>query len=251
MSKQALTLQFCQNTGDLILPINTVLNDQIIKKLHEIRELQIPGLKKEQFTAWHVPYRYQKLKSIGAGAYAIVCEAYDVLLKKKVAIKRMNSPFRDSLYSVRSLRELILLKNMDHENVVNLFYCWTNSETVEGFDSFYVVMPLVGRDLSQVMKFNTLADDHVKYIVVQALRGLKYIHSAGIVHRDLKPSNIAVDADVDAKILDFGLARNDVSENDIGMTGYVVTRYYRAPEVITRWQTYNKKIDFRKNKSEL
>lgn len=237
------TFQFDQTTGDLILPINTLLNSRTIKQLHEIHEIQVPGLKPDQFTAWQVPYRYQKLKAIGTGAYAIVCEAYDVLLKKKVAIKKMNTPFRDNLYSIRSLRELILLKNMNHENVVNLFYCWTNSTSAESFDSFYVVMPLVGRDLSQVMKYNLLADEHVQYIAYQTLKGLKYIHSAGIVHRDLKPSNIAVDAQVDAKILDFGLARDDVSENHIGMTGYVVTRYYRAPEVITRWQTYNKKID--------
>ena len=219
------TFQFDQTTGDLILPINTLLNSRTIKQLHEIHEIQVPGLKPDQFTAWQVPYRYQKLKAIGTGAYAIVSEAYDVLLKKKVAIKKMNTPFRDNLYSIRSLRELILLKNMNHENVVNLFYCWTNSTSAESFDSFYVVMPLVGRDLSQVMKYNLLADEHVQYIAYQTLKGLKYIHSAGIVHRDLKPSNIAVDAQVDAKILDFGLARDDVSENHIGMTGYVVTRY--------------------------
>ena len=229
--------------GDLVLPVNTLLSKQIIKSLHEIEERQVPGLKQEYFSSWWVPHRYRKLKAIGTGAYAIVCEAYDCLLKKKVAIKKMNTPFRDNLYSIRSLRELILLKSMNHENVVNLFYCWTNSTSPNDFDSFYVVMPMQGRDLSQVMKLNLLADEHVQYIAYQVLKGLKYIHSAGIVHRDLKPSNIAVDSQVDAKILDFGLARDDVSENQIGMTGYVVTRYYRAPEVITRWQTYNKKID--------
>ena len=133
------TLQFDDKTGDLILPVNTVLSKQIIRSLHEIEERQVPGLKAESFSSWWVPHRYRKLKAIGTGAYAIVCEAYDVLLKEKVAIKKMNTPFRDNLYSIRSLRELILLKSMNHENVVNLFYCWPgNSTGPEDFDSFYL-----------------------------------------------------------------------------------------------------------------
>ena len=54
------------------------------------------------------------------------------------------------------------------------------------------------------------------------------MHSAGIIHRDLKPSNIVVKEDCSLKILDFGLARN---VGNFMMTPYVVTRYYRAPEV--------------------
>jgi p38 MAP kinase len=61
---------------------------------------------------------------------------------------------------------------------------------------------------------------------------------AGVIHRDLKPSNILVDEDYDLKICDFGLAR--VWEPQ--MTGYVTTRFYRAPEIMTSWQTYGKEI---------
>ena len=57
------------------------------------------------------------------------------------------------------------------------------------------------------------------------------MHSAGIIHRDLKPSNIVVKEDCSLKILDFGLARN---VGNFMMTPYVVTRYYRAPEVCFR-----------------
>ena len=107
-------------------------------------------------------------------------------------------------------------------------------------------MPSKGRDLNVVCKGNLLADEHVQYIAYQMLRGLKYIHASDIVHRDLKPANIAVDENVDLKILDFGLGRDDCSENtDLSkytMTNYVATRYWRAPEVIIK-QTYSKKID--------
>lgn len=70
-------------------------------------------------------------------------------------------------------------------------------------------------------------------------RGLKYVHSAGVVHRDLKPSNILVNENCDLKICDFGLARIQ----DPQMTGYVSTRYYRAPEIMLTWQKYDVEVD--------
>jgi p38 MAP kinase len=68
---------------------------------------------------------------------------------------------------------------------------------------------------------------------------LKYVHSAGVVHRDLKPSNILINENCDLKICDFGLARIQ----DPQMTGYVSTRYYRAPEIMLTWQKYDVEVD--------
>jgi serine/threonine protein kinase len=68
---------------------------------------------------------------------------------------------------------------------------------------------------------------------------LKYVHSAGVVHRDLKPSNILINENCDLKICDFGLAR----AQDPQMTGYVSTRYYRAPEIMLNWQKYDVEVD--------
>lgn len=84
------------------------------------------------------------------------------------------------------------------------------------------------------------------------------MHSAGVVHRDLvspflafclyfcilsiyhqKPSNILVNENCDLKICDFGLARIQ----DPQMTGYVSTRYYRAPEIMLTWQKYDVAVD--------
>ncbi|PIO62159.1 hypothetical protein TELCIR_16299 [Teladorsagia circumcincta] len=94
---------------------------------------------------------------------------------------------------------------------------------------------LMGADLSNILKIQRLNDDHIQFLVYQTLRGLKYIHSAGIIHRDLKPSNIAVNEDCELKILDFGLAR----QTDNEMTGYVATRWYRAPEIMLNWMHYS------------
>ena len=94
-------------------------------------------------------------------------------------------------------------------------------------------------DLGNIIKIQKLTDDQVKFIVYQIMRGLKYIHSAGIIHRDLKPSNLAVNEDCDLKILDFGLAR----PTDAEMTGYVATRWYRAPEIMLNWMHYSQTVD--------
>ncbi|XP_043943271.1 mitogen-activated protein kinase 12-like [Protopterus annectens] len=103
----------------------------------------------------------------------------------------------------------------------------------------YLVMPFMGTDLGKIMKHEKLTEDRIQFLVYQILKGLKYIHSAGIIHRDLKPGNLAVNEDCELKILDFGLARHADTE----MTGYVVTRWYRAPEVILNWMHYTQTVD--------
>ncbi|RVW74738.1 Mitogen-activated protein kinase-like D5 [Vitis vinifera] len=80
-----------------------------------------------------------------------------------------------------------------------------------------------------------------QYFLYQILRGLKYIHSANVLHRDLKPSNLLLNANCDLKICDFGLARV-TSETDF-MTEYVVTRWYRAPELLLNSSDYTVAID--------
>ena len=109
----------------------------------------------------------------------------------------------------------------------------------------YIVMELMDANLCQVIQMD-LDHERMSYLLYQMLCGIKHLHSAGIIHRvlyalflctlsiiimqDLKPSNIVVKSDCTLKILDFGLARS--AGNSFTMTPYVVTRYYRAPEVI-------------------
>lgn len=190
-------------------------------------------------TIWEVPQRYQNLIPVGAGAYGQVCSAVDTQRNTKVAIKKLARPFQSAIHAKRTYRELRMLKHMNHENIIGLLDVFTATTTFDEFNDVYLVSPLMGADLNNIIKTQTLSDDHVQFLVYQILRGLKYIHSAGIIHRDLKPSNIAVNEDCELKILDFGLARH----TEDSMTGYVATRWYRAPEIVLNWMHYSQTVD--------
>ncbi|XP_063049480.1 mitogen-activated protein kinase 14A [Engraulis encrasicolus] len=190
-------------------------------------------------TIWEVPERYQNLSPVGSGAYGTVCSAYDVKTGLKVAVKKLSRPFQSMIHAKRTYRELRLLKHMKHENVIGLLDVFTPSLSLKEFNDVYLVTHLMGADLNNIVKCQKLTDDHVQFLIYQILRGLKYIHSADIIHRDLKPSNLAVNEDCELKILDFGLARHTDDE----MTGYVATRWYRAPEIMLNWMHYNMTVD--------
>ncbi|XP_035511828.1 STKc_p38 domain-containing protein [Morone saxatilis] len=192
-----------------------------------------------QKTTWDVPERYTALRPVGSGAYGTVCFAIDQKTKEKVAIKKLYRPFQSLIHAKRAYRELRLLRHIQHENVICLLDVFTPDSTLEKFQTFYMVMPFVAQDLGHIMKERRLTDRIIIYLFYQLLRGLKYIHSAGIIHRDLKPGNLAVNENCELKILDFGLARQTESE----MTGYVVTRWYRAPEIIFNWMHYSQTVD--------
>lgn len=187
-------------------------------------------------TIWDVPVRYQNLSTIGSGAYGQVCSAHDELTSNRVAIKKLARPFQSAIHAKRTYRELRLLKHMRHENVIGLLdVFYPNNDP----NQIYLVTHLMGADLNNIIRTQRLSDDHVQFLVYQILRGLKYIHSAGVIHRDLKPSNIGVNENCELKILDFGLARPTETE----MTGYVATRWYRAPEIMLNWMHYNQTVD--------
>ncbi|KAJ8258179.1 hypothetical protein GJAV_G00194040 [Gymnothorax javanicus] len=192
-----------------------------------------------QKTTWNVLDRYTTLRPVGSGAYGTVCSAIDQKTNEKVAIKKLYRPFQSLVHAKRAYRELRLLRHIQHDNVICLLNVFTPDSSLEKFQTFYMVMPFVAQDLGHIMKRRRLTDCIITYLFYQILRGLKYIHSAGIIHRDLKPGNLAVNENCELKILDFGLARHTESE----MTGYVVTRWYRAPEVIFNWMHYSQTVD--------
>lgn len=187
-----------------------------------------------------VPSRYEVHKVIGHGAYGLVVSAVDVLSGDKVAIKKISGVFDDLVDGKRILREVKLLSFLRHQNVLLLRDIFRPKDP-ERFTELYFVTELMDTDLHQVLKSKTvrLLEEHCQYFIYQLLCGLAYVHSAGVLHRDLKPANLLTNADCDVKICDFGLARG---QSDV-MTDYVVTRWYRPPELLLICDTYTSAVD--------
>mmetsp|Transcript_21929 Transcript_21929/g.36329 ORF Transcript_21929/g.36329 Transcript_21929/m.36329 type:complete len:353 (+) Transcript_21929:170-1228(+) len=190
-----------------------------------------------------VDERYQLVKPLGHGAYGVVCAAKDDKSGENLAIKKVVKAFDDPTDAKRTLREIRLLSHLNHENVIKLKDIM-KPESREFFDDVYLVVELMDTDLHQIIKSpQPLTDDHCQYFLYQILRAIKYIHSAHVLHRDLKPGNLLVNKNCELKVCDFGLARvSDPDEDNGDMTQYVVTRWYRAPELILRGE-YTKAID--------
>ncbi|GAB2285134.1 Mitogen-activated protein kinase 1 [Dionaea muscipula] len=178
---------------------------------------------------------------IGRGAYGIVCSVLNGETGEMVAMKKIANAFDNYMDAKRTLREIKLLRHFDHENIIGLRDVVPPPLRRE-FTDVYIATELMDTDLHLIIRSNqTLSEEHCQYFLYQILRGLKYIHSANVIHRDLKPSNLLLNANCDLKICDFGLAR-PTSENE-HMTEYVVTRWYRAPELLLNSSDYTAAID--------
>lgn len=194
-------------------------------------------------TSFTVDSRYQFIKQIGHGAYGVVVSALDKTTGRKVAIKKVSKAFEDLIDAKRILREIKLLSYFDHENIVSLLDL-EKPPGRTGYEDIYIITDLMETDLHRVIySRQELTDDHIQYFLYQLLRGLLNLHSGGVIHRDLKPSNILVNKNCDLKICDLGLARGFEEAADEKLTEYVVTRWYRAPEVILNASHYSKAID--------
>eukprot|EP00929_Paragymnodinium_shiwhaense_P012843 TRINITY_DN120731_c0_g1_i1.p1 TRINITY_DN120731_c0_g1~~TRINITY_DN120731_c0_g1_i1.p1 ORF type:complete len:405 (+),score=96.07 TRINITY_DN120731_c0_g1_i1:98-1312(+) len=199
-----------------------------------------------QGTKFEVSKRYKVLEPVGQGAYGIVCAAQDEVTQAQLAIKKIENAFEHITFTKRTLRELRILRALQHENLIDVRSIFLPGFKHD-FEDVYVVSGLMETDLASILKSRQLlTEDHCQFFLYQILRGMKYVHSAQVIHRDLKPRNLLVNANCDLKICDFGLARvhfNDQAFQTCPMTEYVCTRWYRAPEVLCSWNDYTSSID--------
>ncbi|XP_041622069.1 cyclin-dependent kinase 7 isoform X2 [Vulpes lagopus] len=99
-------------------------------------------------------------------------------------------------------------------------------------------------DLEVIIKDNSLVltPSHIKAYMLMTLQGLEYLHQHWILHRDLKPNNLLLDENGVLKLADFGLAKSFGSPNR-AYTHQVVTRWYRAPELLFGARMYGVGVD--------
>ncbi|XP_016713952.1 mitogen-activated protein kinase homolog NTF4-like [Gossypium hirsutum] len=149
---------------------------------------------------------------------------------EEVALKKLANAFDNLIYAKRILREIKMLLQMDHENVIAIRDI-IPPPRIECFNDVYIAYELMDIDLHQVIHSSqALSEEHCQYI-----------HSANVLHRDLKPSNLLLNANCDLKICDYGMAR--VTSESCFMTEYVGTRWHRAPETVAELFNYSAAVD--------
>jgi mitogen-activated protein kinase 1/3 len=232
--------------------VNT-LKRGILRKIFGKNHADIDNQDKEASRDVHVIHKeefvldthYKPVKRLGEGAYGAVISVKDLRSDKMYAVKKNMNVFQTKPIAQRILREMRILGTLDHPNIIKLVDI-IDPVSVDDFNSIYLVLDYMQSDLHRIIQSkNVLSDAHVSFIVYQILCGLKHMHTAGIYHRDLKPSNVLIDRDCNVKICDFGLARgvNAEQAEQADLTEYVVTRWYRAPEVVLDVSKYSDKVD--------
>ncbi|XP_037090136.1 cyclin-dependent kinase 7-like [Pollicipes pollicipes] len=185
--------------------------------------------------------RYEKIDFLGEGQFATVYKACDKETGQIVAVKKIKLGSRaeaEDGINRTALREIKLLQELHHENVIGLLDVFGHKSNVSlVFDFMDTDLEIIIKDMSLVLK-----QSDVKAYTLMTLRGLEYLHMNWILHRDLKPNNLLVTSSGVLKLGDFGLAKYYGSPNRL-YTHQVVTRWYRAPELLFGAQMYGTGVD--------
>lgn len=181
--------------------------------------------------------RYEKLSRLGEGSYGIVYKCRDRETGQLVAVKRFVESEDDPAIRKIALREIRLLKNLKHPNLVCLLEVFRRKRRLHLVFEFceHTVLHELERNP------NGVPDNLTAQITYQTLKGVAYCHKQGCLHRDIKPENILLTAQGQVKLCDFGFARMlSPGEN---YTDYVATRWYRAPELLVGDTNYGTAVD--------
>jgi len=176
--------------------------------------------------------RYQKLDKVGEGTYGVVYKAKDKQSGAIVALKRMRLDSEDEGIPCSAIREVLLLKELKHENIVRLLdVCHSEKKLTLVFEFLDMDLKAYLDSLS-----GNIPPPEIMSFQKQLLRSIEYCHQRSVLHRDLKPQNLLISSPPGGGpkklvLADFGLGR----AFGIPVKRYtheVVTLWYRAPDVL-------------------
>ena len=196
-------------------------------------------------TATHVD-KFEKLNRLGEGTYGIVYRARRKSASAEiVALKRIRMDQENEGFPVSSLREISLLRQLSHPNVLKVLEVAVGSDPQD----IFLVMEYCEQDMAHLIdhvstkyKRSVFKPSEVKCLIHQLLQGVCYLHKQFVLHRDLKLSNLLLNSSGMLKIADFGLARA-FGEPKEPLTPKVVTLWYRSPELLLGDSKYTTAVD--------
>jgi cyclin-dependent kinase len=182
--------------------------------------------------------RYQKMEKIGEGTYGVVYKAKDRVTGEIIALKKIRLEAEDEGIPSTAIREISLLKELQHPNIVRLY------DVVHTERKLTLVFEFLDQDLKKYLDVcdSGLGLPILKSFLYQLLTGVAYCHHHRVLHRDLKPPNLLINREGQLKLADFGLAR----AFGIPVRSYtheVVTLWYRAPDVLLGSRKYSTPVD--------
>ena len=182
--------------------------------------------------------KYEKIEKIGEGTYGTVFKAKHKETGEIVALKRVQLDDDDEGVPSSALREICILKELKHRNVVRLH------DVLHSERKMTMVFEYCEQDLKKYFDScgGEIDSAIVQSFMYQLLRGLAFCHHQNVLHRDLKPQNLLINRNGDLKLADFGLARSF----GIPVRCYsaeVVTLWYRPPDVLFGAKLYTTTID--------
>lgn len=184
---------------------------------------------------------YADTTVIGNGSFGVVFQVTLLATGERVAIKKV---LQDKRFKNR---ELQIMRELKHENVVDLKYFFYSSGQKKDEVYLNLMLEFVPETVYQVARQYSKAKQpfpilHARLYMYQIFRSLAYIHNLGICHRDIKPQNLLLNSAIGVvKLCDFGSAKKLIAGEP--NVSYICSRYYRAPELIFGATNYMCNID--------
>ena len=177
-------------------------------------------------------------EKLGQGTFGVVVIGTHQITGEKVAVKILDKEkILQETDKSRLEREIKILKNMRHNNIVHLY------DVKETPTSLYIIMEYIcGRELFEYIIYNKkLSELEACKLYQQIISGIEYLGKIKVVHRDIKPENLLIDNKNNIKIVDFGLS-NSYPKNEL-LTTACGSPCYAAPEMINGEKYYGLKAD--------